>query len=141
MSDETESAGAFVAFFSGIVWFFQNLALGFYNILWAITHPAAWLDWITWNNTTEDKLSLMKVVYYGGSTEFFFSVLAIILVVTGVGFWRRDFMWGCVRTFEGVANTAGRFFAWAGLLMVLQQIVIVFMQRIFTRPDLSLIHI
>ena len=31
----------------------------------------------------------------------------------------------------------GRLFAWAGLLMVLQQIIIVFMQRIFTRPDIS----
>jgi TRAP-type mannitol/chloroaromatic compound transport system permease small subunit len=30
----------------------------------------------------------------------------------------------------------GRFFAWAGLLMVLQQVIIVFMQRIFTRPDI-----
>ncbi|MEX0303763.1 MAG: TRAP transporter small permease subunit, partial [Leisingera sp.] len=30
-----------------------------------------------------------------------------------------------------------RFFAWAGLLMVLQQIIIVFMQRVFARPDIS----
>jgi len=45
-------------------------------------------------------------------------------------------MWACVRVLEGFANTVGRFFAWAGLLMVLQQIVIVFMQRIFTRPDI-----
>ena len=46
-------------------------------------------------------------------------------------------MWGCVRILEGFANSVGRFFAWAGLLMVIQQIVIVFMQRIFTRPDIS----
>ena len=46
-------------------------------------------------------------------------------------------MWGCVRGLEGFANATGRFFAWAGLLMVLQQIIIVFMQRIFTRPDIS----
>ena len=46
-------------------------------------------------------------------------------------------MWGCVRVLEGFNNTVGRFVAWAGLLMVLQQIVIVFMQRIFTRPDIS----
>ena len=88
MGDETEGAGVLMTLLGGIVWFFQNLAMGFYNILWAITHPAAWLDWITWNNTTEDKLSLMKVVYYGGSTEFFFAILAAILVVTAVGMWR-----------------------------------------------------
>ncbi|WP_299145653.1 C4-dicarboxylate ABC transporter permease [uncultured Tateyamaria sp.] len=132
-----DTGGALVALFDGVVWFLQSLALAFYNIAWAITHPSAWLDWVSWNNTPEDKLSLMKFVYYGGSTEFFFAVLAVILTVTGIGLWKREFMWGCVRVMEGIANTTGRFFAWAGLLMVLQQIVIVFMQRIFTRPDIS----
>jgi TRAP-type mannitol/chloroaromatic compound transport system permease small subunit len=42
-----------------------------------------------------------------------------------------------VRVLEAFANGTGRIFAWAGLLMVLQQIVIVFMQRIFTRPDIA----
>lgn len=139
MGNDTDAEGgnAFLTLIDGVLWFFQSLALGFYNILWAITHPTQWLDWITWNNTTEDKASLMKVIYYGGSTEFFYSVLAVLVVITGVGLWRREFMWGCVRALEGLANTTGRFFAWAGLLMVLQQIIIVFMQRIFTRPDIS----
>jgi len=46
-------------------------------------------------------------------------------------------MWGSVRVLEGFANTVGRFFAWAGLLMVLQQIVIVFVQRIFAQAEIS----
>ena len=138
MGDETEGRGVFLTIFDGIIWFFQNLAIGFYDLLWAIFHPAYWLDWITWNNTAEDKLSLMHVVYYGGSVEFFFAVLALLLIVTGIGLWRNAFMWGCVRVLEGVANGVGRFAAWAGLLMVIQQIIIVFMQRIFTRPDISI---
>lgn len=140
MENETgaESIGVFSALGSGLVWFFQNLAMGFYNIFYAITHPGVWLDWLSWNNTTEDKESLMRVVYYGGSVEFFFAVFALIVVMTAIGFWRRDIMWAYVRVLEGVANTTGRFFAWAGLLMVLQQIIIVFMQRIFTRPDISI---
>lgn len=133
-----EAAGTFATLVDGVLWFFQNLGLAFYNIAYAITHPASWLDWVTWANTPEDKLSLMKFVYYGGSTQFFFAVLAIILVATAIGLWKREFMWGCVRVMEGIANTSGRFFAWAGLLMVLQQIIIVFMQRIFTRPDISI---
>ncbi|WP_299546225.1 TRAP transporter small permease subunit [uncultured Tateyamaria sp.] len=133
-----EAAGTFATLIDGVLWFFQNLGLAFYNIAYAITHPSAWLDWVTWANTPEDKLSLMKFVYYGGSTQFFFAVLAVILVVTAVGLWKREFMWGCVRVMEGIANTSGRLFAWAGLLMVLQQIIIVFMQRIFTRPDISI---
>ncbi|MEL7167432.1 MAG: TRAP transporter small permease subunit [Pseudomonadota bacterium] len=135
--DSEAGGNAFTVIIGGIVWFFQNLAMGFYNILWAITHPSAWLDWIIWENTAEDKLSLMQVVYYGGSVEFFFAVMAVLVVVTGIGLWRNSFMWGMVRGMESMANTVGRFAAWAGLLMVIQQIIIVFMQRIFTRPDIS----
>jgi TRAP-type mannitol/chloroaromatic compound transport system permease small subunit len=40
--------------------------------------------------------------------------------------------------FERIANTIGRAFAWAGLIMVIQQVLIVIMQRIFTRPDIVL---
>jgi TRAP-type mannitol/chloroaromatic compound transport system permease small subunit len=64
-------------------------------------------------------------------------VFTAFLILTAVGVWRNSIMWGTVRILEGFANSVGRFFAWAGLLMVLQQIVIVFMQRIFTRPDIS----
>ena len=112
-----------------IVWFFQNVAMAFYNLGYAITHPGLWLDW-------SDKASIMRFVYYGGSVEFFFVVFTTFLVCTGVGLWKSGFMWGCVRVLEGFANTVGRFFAWAGLLMVLQQIMIVFIQRIFARPDI-----
>lgn len=121
----------------GVVWALKELLLAFYNIFYAITHPGLWLDWLSWTGTTEDKESLMRVVYYGGSTEFFFAVMALTLVIAVIGFVRNDFMWSTVRALEGVANGVGRFFAWAGLLMVLQQIIIVFMQRIFTRPDIS----
>ncbi|MEL6646151.1 MAG: TRAP transporter small permease subunit [Pseudomonadota bacterium] len=119
-------------------WFFQSIALAFYNVLYALTNPSSWLDWVFWTNTTEDKESLMRFVYYGGSTEFFFAIFAVILIITGIGIWRNSFMWACVRVMEGFANTVGRIFAWAGLIMVLQQVMIVFIQRIFARPDISL---
>ncbi|MEL7254778.1 MAG: TRAP transporter small permease subunit [Pseudomonadota bacterium] len=121
-----------------IGWFFQNIALAFLNVLSALTNPSSWLDWVIWTNTTEDKEALMRFVYYGGSIEFFFATFTLILVLTAVGIWRNSFMWGCVRVMEGFANTTGRLFAWAGLLMVLQQVIIVFIQRIFARPDISL---
>ena len=108
----------------GIVWFFQNLLQAFWNIGYAVTHPLQWLNW-------NDSQAMMRFIYYGGSVEFFFAVLLVLLIITGIGFWRNSFMWGCVRSLEGFANVTGRLFAWAGLLMVLQQILIVFLQRIF----------
>jgi TRAP-type mannitol/chloroaromatic compound transport system permease small subunit len=115
---------------NGIVWFFQQLGLAFYNLGYAVTHPQLWLDW-------SDKQSLMRFVYYGGSMELFFVVFTTFLVITAFGLWKNGFMWGCVRALEGFANTVGRFVAWAGLLMVLQQIIIVFMQRIFVQASIS----
>lgn len=122
--------GMFGAIGEGIVLLFQNIAMAFYNFGYAITHPSLWLDW-------SDKQAVMRFVYYGGSVEFFFVVFTAFLVLTAIGLWRNSVMWGTVRVLEGLGNTLGRFFAWAGLLMVLQQVVIVFMQRIFTRPDIS----
>ncbi len=114
-----------------LVWFFQNIGLAFYNFFYAITHPASWLNW-------SDNEAIMRFVYYGGSVEFFFVVFTFFLILTAIGLWRNSFMWGCVRVLEGFANSVGRLFAWAGLLMVLQQVVIVFIQRIFARPDISI---
>ena len=111
-------------------WFATNLALGFYNVFYAITHPMSWLNW-------GDPKAVMRFIYYGGSVELFFSIFAIFLVVTAIGFWKNAFMWGVVRGLEGFANTVGRLAAWAGLLMVLQQVVIVVIQRIFLEAQIA----
>ena len=121
-----------------IVWFFQNIAMSFYNLGYAITHPGSWLGWVGGFDGSEDKQALMRLVYYGGSKEFFFIIFTAFLILTAIGIWRNSVMWGAVRLLEGIANGIGRFFAWAGLLMVLQQIMIVFMQRIFTVADIGL---
>jgi TRAP-type mannitol/chloroaromatic compound transport system permease small subunit len=111
-------------------WFFGNILSAFVNFGYAVTHPAMWLDW-------SDKQAIMRFVYYGGSVEFFFVVLTFFLLLTLAGLIWRPVMWGTVRVLEGFANGVGRLFAWAGLLMVIQQIIIVFIQRIFARPDIS----
>ena len=124
-------ANTAAAIYDGCVWFFQNLLFAVYNIGYAVSNPGLWLDW-------SEKKSIMRFVYYGGSVEFFFAVLLLILVLFFIGVLKPSFMWGNIRVLEGFANTVGRFFAWAGLLMVLQQVLIVVMQRIFTRPDIVL---
>ncbi len=121
-----------------IVWFFKNIAMSFYNVGYAVSHPASWLGWVNGMDSLEDKQSLMRFVYYGGSQEFFFVIFTTFLVVTAYGMWRNQFMWKCVRFLEGIANFLGRTAAWIGLWMVFQQIVIVFMQRVFVAANIGL---
>ena len=123
-------------------WFVANLIEAFYNLGYAILHPGQWLAWLPFINAPMDDLavkeSLMRFIYYGASVEFFFVIFAVFLVVSIIGFLNNRFMWGCVRVLEGFANAVGRFFAWAGLLMVMQQIIIIFMQRVFAVSEISM---
>jgi TRAP-type mannitol/chloroaromatic compound transport system permease small subunit len=81
--------------------------------------------------------NLMRVIYYGASKELFFLFFNLSLGVFLVGVWRREFLWGVVRGLEGFANVVGRTVAWAGLLMVLQQIMVIFLQSIFRASTIS----
>ena len=107
-----------------------NLVLAFYHAGYAISHPGAWLDW-------SDKEALMRFVYYGASFEFLFVFLAAFLSLTAIGLWKRSVMWGSVWLFEFIGNWVGRIFAWAGIVMVVQQVMIVFLQRIFRVAEVS----
>lgn len=115
-----------------LIWVIKSIALAPYHLFLAITNPQAWLNWA-------DPEALVRFIYYGGSAELFFVILTIFLVITGLGmFWKRQMLWACVRGTEAFANGIGRLFAWAGLIMVLQQVMIVFLQRIFRVPEISL---
>ena len=114
----------------GVVWLLKNIALGFYNFGYALTHPGLWLDW-------SNKESLIRFVYYGGSVEFFFVIFNAFLVLTIAGLIWKPVMWRAMRVCEAIGNAVGRFAAWAGLLMVLQQILIVFVQRIFAQSQIA----
>ncbi|MEM8657280.1 MAG: TRAP transporter small permease subunit [Pseudomonadota bacterium] len=115
----------------GLIWVLGNLLSGVVNIVLALLNPASWLDW-------SNKEALATFVYYGGSVEFFFSVMAFFLIVLVLGLIWRRFLWGVVIGLEGFANTTGRLFAWAALLMVLQQVMIIFLQRIFRVSEISM---
>lgn len=114
-----------------VVWFFTNIAMAFYNVFYAVTHLELWLDW-------SNKEAIMRFIYYGGSVEVFFVIFTAFLILTAVGLWKNNVMWRSVRVLEGIGNTVGRLAAWAGLIMVLQQVMIVFVQRIFASAQISL---
>ncbi|WP_316014507.1 C4-dicarboxylate ABC transporter permease [Roseobacter sp. HKCCA0434] len=112
-------------------WFFVNLWSGITGIFIALGNLAAWTNW------EEDKQSLMRFIYYGASVELFFAVTVIMLILLVIGLFFRPFLWGVVRTIEFGQNWIGRIFAYAGLLMVLQQVMIVFLQRIFREAAIT----
>ncbi|GAB4389409.1 MAG: hypothetical protein Kow0045_25320 [Albidovulum sp.] len=100
-----------------------------------MTHPGDWLAWLPYINRPmpdpEVKQSLMRFIYYGASRELLFVILALLIVLTVIGLIRRPVMWLYVRVLEGFANAIGRTVAWVGLIMVIQQVVIVLLQRLF----------
>ena len=100
--------------------------------------PGEWLAWLGGLETQEDKQSLMRFIYYGGSVEFFFFIFTALLILTIVCLWNNRIMWHTVCGLEWIANTVGRIAAWAGLLMVLQQIMIILVQRIFASVQITL---
>ncbi len=140
---EEDTVSALDAFQAEGWWQFVtgNMLEAFYNFGDALLNPDKWLSWLSFiNKPMEDeavKEALVRFMYFGASVEFFFVVLNIFLVMTIIGFISNRFMWGCVRCLEGFANGVGRFFAWAGLLMVIQQIAIIFMQRVFAVSEIG----
>lgn len=112
-------------------WVGAHLLLGFTNIYRALSNPMAWLNWV---NEPE---SLIRFIYYGASKEFLFVIIDLFLIITVLGLLYRPFLWAVVRLIEGFSNSVGRFFAWAGLIMVIQQVMIVFLQRIFRVSEIS----
>jgi len=125
---------------NAIGWFFAHMIEAYYNFFYAMFNPGQWLSWVPTINgamETHQKEALARFMYYGASVELFFVVLNIFLIVTVVGLFRNNVLWACVRGLEGFANFVGRVAAWAGLLMVLQQIVIIFMQRVFAVAEIG----
>ena len=58
-------------------WLAQNIAMAVYNLAYALGHPALWLDW-------SNAEAISRVVYYGGSSEFFFVMFTAFLTITAL---------------------------------------------------------
>ena len=111
--------GSFAGFVLG------NVVEAPYNLIAALLQPGAWLNWA-------DPAAVMRFIYYGASVELFFVILTAIVAVTALGMlWKREILWRGVVVLEAIGNGIGRTAAWAGLVMVLIQVMIVFLQRIF----------
>ncbi|HEU0223651.1 MAG TPA: TRAP transporter small permease subunit [Paracoccaceae bacterium] len=114
-----------------VVWLVVHLAGGIGDLATALADPWAWLNW-------SDRQALARFIYYGGSVEFFFVVLDIALILFVAGLIRRPVLWAAVRAIETFHNVVGRFIGWSILIMAIQQIVIVVLQRIFRVSEIPL---
>ena len=115
----------------GLFWVLKHIAQGYADIAYVLTNLGSIFDF-------SDKENLLYVIFYGGSSRMFFAFFDIFLTIFVIGLFYRAFLWRTVRALEGFANATGRLFAWAGLFMVLQQTMIVFLQRIFRVSDITL---
>ncbi len=108
-----------------------NVLEAFYNLVYALFHPSLWLDW-----TSSE--AVMRFVFYGASEELFFILFTLLAGITVGIALSRPFGWSVVRGSEFVLNWTGRIAAWAGFIMVMQQILIIFLQRIFRVSEISI---
>ncbi len=113
-----------------VTWFLQGIWSGFAGLIYVLTHLGTVLDF-------SNKENIMRVIYYGASVELFFVFFNTFIIVFAIGLFSRAFLWRVTIGLEGFANVVGRVAAWAGLLMVLQQVVVVFLQSIFRASDIS----
>ncbi len=84
--------------------------------------------------TLKEQMSVLT--YLGQSQEFFFAVLALVLVLVGLGIYKRAFLRRAVYSLEMFNGRIGQFAAWFAILMMLQQVLIIATGQIFRGNDL-----
>ncbi len=114
-----------------IIWFLQGIWSGIAGPVVLLLNIGTYSDF----SNTEN---VLRIVYYGASVELFFLFFNLFVGIFLVGLFYRRFLWAVVIGLEGFANTVGRIAAWTGLIMVLQQVMVIFLQSIFRAADISL---
>ena len=93
-----------------VIWFLQGIWSGFAGLVYVLTHLGTVLDF-------SNKENVMRVIYYGASTELFFVFFNTFVLVFVIGLVSRGFLWRVTIGLEGFANVVGRIAAWAGLAL------------------------
>ena len=107
-----------------------NFVMGFVNLLILPWHIFKWLSLETL------KAKMNVILLLGMSQQFFFVVLAFVLIVIGFGFYKRSILRGVVHGLEQFNGRLGRMAAWFALLMMIQQVLIIVMGQVFRGNNL-----
>ena len=114
-----------------ILWPLHRVLEGLANLFYLLIEPGAWPD-------PSDSLGLVRIIYFGASLEFLFVLVDIALIILVIGLLKPGFLWLVVRGIEGLSNIIGRVAAWAVLVMVIQQMMIIALQRIFLVSEITI---
>ncbi len=108
-----------------------NFVMGFVNLVILPWHIFKWVQL----ETLKEKMNVLTLI--GMSHQFFFVIMALVLVLIGIGIYRRGFLRAVIGGLEGFNGKIGRMSAWFALLMMLQQVLIIAMGQIFRGNDLT----
>ena len=79
-----------------------------------------------------------EFIRYGASKELMFIVFFFIFLVIGWGIMQPRKLVGIADGIDKIVSKIGRIVAWLALVMVVQQVLVVFMQAIFKQSAMSL---
>ena len=116
---------------AALSWIIEHAWSALSGLVYVLLNPLT-----VWNLSEPE--AVMRFVYYGASPELFLLSTMLFFGVFAYGVYNREFLWRIVGGLEGFSNSIGRLAAWAGLLMVLQQIMVIFLQAIFRVSDIGL---
>ncbi|MDG2479638.1 MAG: TRAP transporter small permease subunit [Alphaproteobacteria bacterium] len=114
-----------------LLWLAHHVLKGVTDFFGLLFSPSSWPD----PSTSE---GIVRIVHYGASIDLLFVILDLAIILLLIGLWRHGFLWRIVRIIEGISNGIGRIAAWVALIMVLQQIMIVALQRIFLVSEITI---
>jgi len=108
----------------------MNFVMGFVNLLILPWHIFKWATLPTL------KLKMNAIILGGMSREFFFMVVALVLIIIALGIYKRSFLYKTVDGLEAFNGKIGKISTWFALAMMLQQILIIAMGQVFRGNDL-----
>ena len=89
-------------------------------------------------NIWTNKQFWSEFIRYGASKELLFIVLTLVFLVICWGVMKPNKLAGIADSIDTIVSKIGRIIAWLALLMVIQQVLVVFMQAIFKQSSMSL---
>jgi len=108
-----------------------NFLMGFVNLVLLPWHIFKWLSL----ETLKEKMSAFTLA--GQSQEFFFMVMAIVIILIILGVYKRSILRKTIYSLELFNGKIGQWAAWFAIIMMLQQVMIIAIGQIFRGNEVT----